>query len=824
MRFFENLVADVRYAMRGFGSSPGFTAAAIAAIAVGIGINTGLFTVLNGFMLREVAAPDSDELVSIYQIFEEESSAHPRSVNGTKSMFSFSEYETYRDSARTLSGVLAYSLSEWGATLGGSAPRELQGTVVSCNYFEVLRVVPTVGRSFAPDNCENPSGPPEVVLGHEVWLTSFAGDPAIVGQSIILNRQQFIVAGVAPEGFAGIDFLRAQYFAPITAQSALIPGGDFASNADLSWLILVGRRDAVATLEQVRAELDVIGARIDQADPGRRTTVIAERATPLLADFRSAVLGASAVVMAGFGLVLLIACANVANLLLARSATRGREIALRLSLGATRLRLIQQFLTESVLLSLVGGALGSLLAVWSFQGLLAFVLSSLPAELPEMQIDPRPDLTVLAFAIALTTVTGIVFGLVPALHASSPDQYTALKHDASGTGRRGAGWSRNALVGVQVAVCLVLTVGASLLLRGLYAAQTVEPGFAYRDVAVVSMPLRSSGYDEPRAMAFNRELKQRLAALPGVTAVAQTAKTPLSAGSREFELSRTGEGDFQRFHFNNVSPGHFALLDLPLVRGRDFTEADLVDTSRALIVSAATARRFWPGEEPLGKLMDLEIGNNQLLTFEVVGVTGDAQVQTIGVIDDNLAYLPASPRSQLGVQLLVRSDAPFAAVAEGIRGVVDSLDSTLSATVTPLEDNLDIWRTFSSLASTLASGLGALALVLAGIGVYGQVSYAVNLRLREIGIRVALGASARQVFRLVVARNARPVVFGLAVGAVGCLVVGKSLSSFLFGVSAFDPLAIVGAAAFVLGAAFVAILLPTRRALGVDPTVTLRYE
>jgi len=824
MRFFESLTADVRYAMRSFASSPGFTVAAIAAIAVGIGINTGLFTVLNGLAWRDVPAPDSDELLSIYQIIEEESAARQRSVNGTKSMFSFSEYETYRNSARTLSGVLAYTLSETGATLGGPAPRELQGTLVSCNYFEVLRVPPAVGRSFAPDTCENPSGPPEVVLAHVVWLTSFGADPAIVGRSIVLNRQQFIVAGVAPEGFAGIDFLRAQYFAPISAQSLLVPGVDFVGNDDLSWLNVVARRNAAANLEQVRTELDVIGARIDQADPGRRTTIVAERATPLLAEFRPTVLSASAVVMAGFALVLLIACANVANLLLARSATRGREIALRLSLGATRLRLIQQFLTESALISLAGGALGSLLAVWSFQGLLAFVLSALPAELPQLRIDPRPDLTVLAFAIALTTATGVVFGLVPALHASRPDQYTALKQDAAGTARRRGGWSRGALVGVQVAVCLVLTVAASLLLRGLYAAQNVEPGFAFRDVAVVSLRLRSAGYDEARATAFNRELLQRVAELPGVTAVAQTAKTPLSAGSREFELSRSGEGAFQRFHFNNVSPGHFALLDLPLVRGRDFTEADLTNTSNALIVSAATARRLWPGEEPVGKLLDLDIGNNQLLTFEVVGVSGDAQIQTIGVIDDNLAYLPASPRSQLGEQLLVRSDAPFATTAERIRDVVGSMDSTLSAIVAPLEDNLDVSRTFSSLASTLASALGALALVLAGIGVYGQVSYAVNLRLREIGIRVALGASARQVFRLVVASNSRPIVVGLAVGAVGCLAVGRLLASFLYGVSAIDPLALVAATAFVLGTAFVATLLPTRRALGVDPTVTLRHE
>jgi predicted permease len=819
MRFLDNFLGDIRYALRSFSSSPGVMVAAVVAIAVGIGINTGLFTVLNGILLRALPAPAAEQLVAIHQILPD---GGPRAVRGSRSMFSFSEYESYRDGTRTLSGVLAYTVAETNATLGGDAPREIQGTLVSCNYFDVLRVTPVIGRSFATDTCESRSGPPEIVLAHDVWLTSFGGDPAIAGRSIVLNRQQFVVAGVAPEGFAGVDFLRAQYFVPISAQSSLIPGADLVGNDNLSWLMLVGRRDAAATIEQVRTELGVIAARIDQSG---ETTVVVEPATPFsLPEFRSTVIGVSSVVMGAFGLVLLIACANVANLLLARSATRGREIALRLSLGATRLRLIQQFLTESALISLLGGALGSLLAVWSVQASLAFVLSMLPAELPPLQIDPRPDATVLGFAIALTVATGIVFGLLPALHASNPNQYTALKHDTTGMARRGSGWSRGALVGVQVAVCLVLTVAASLLLRGLYAAQTVEPGFAYRDVAVVSLRFGPAGYDAQRTTAFNRELMRRVAALPGVTAVAQTTKTPLLPGSREFELSRSGEDDYQRFYFNNVSPGYFALLEMPLVRGRDFTDADLTDTSPALIVTAATARRLWPGEEAVGKRLDLDIGNGARVTFEIVGVAGDAQVQTIGTIDDHYVYTPASPRWQTDAQLLVKSDAPAAAIADAVRDVVDSMDPMLIPSVAPLEANLDIWRRFSSLGSTLAGALGVLALLLAGIGVYGQVSYAVNLRLREIGIRVALGASARQVFRLVLARNARPVVVGLAVGGVACLAVGQLLSNLLFGVSAFDPLALGGAAAFVLATAFAATLLPTRRALRVDPTVTLRYE
>jgi predicted permease len=820
MQFFESLRADVRYALRSFGSSPGFTVAAVVAIAVGVGINTGLFSVLNGMLFRNVPAPAAQELVAVNQLIE---NASERSVRGSGSMFSLAEYRAYRDETRTLAGVLAYSLPEENATLGGSAPRDISGGFVSCNYFEVLRVAPVIGRSFAADSCESGAAP-EVVLAYDVWMTSFGGDPAIVGQPILLNRQQFTVAGVAPEGFAGVDFLKAQYFVPIATQPLLIAGLDFAGNDHLSWLMLVGRRADGTSLEQVRSELGVIAARIDAGDPGRRTTIVAERATTFaMSEVRATVIGASAVIMAGFGLVLLIACANVANLLLARAATRGREIALRLSLGATRTRLIRQFLTEGALISLLGGALGSLLAVWSFQGLVAFVLSALPADFPSLQIDPRPDLKVLGFAVALSIATGIVFGFVPALHASKPDQYTALKQDTAGVPRRGA-WSRGALVGVQVAVCLVLTVSASLLLRGLYAAQSVEPGFAYSNVAVASIRLRAGGYDDPRATAFNRELMARVTALPGVSAVAQAAKTPLSPGSMEFELSRSGEGNYQRFFFNNVSPGYFSLLEVPLLRGRDFTEADRVDFGRNMIVSAATARRLWPGDEPVGKTLDLDIGNNNRAQFEVVGVVSDAQVQTIGAIDDNLVYLAAAPRNETNLQLLVKSDAPWASTAEAVRDVVGSMDSELVVAITPLEDNLEIWRTFSGLASMLAGALGALALVLAGIGVYGQVSYAVNLRLREIGIRIALGAGAREVFRLVVARTVRPVVIGIAVGAVVCLAVGKLLSSLLFGVSAFDPLALGGAAVFVLGTAFAATMLPTRRALRVDPTVTLRSE
>jgi putative ABC transport system permease protein len=819
MRFFGNIWSDVRYALRACRLNPGFTTAAVAVIAIGVGVNTGTFTVLNGLVLRDMPVPGASELVTIHQIFED---PIQRSVSGSRSMFSVAEYRRYLDS-QTLAGVAAYAMPST-VTLGGAAPQEIEGTLVSCNYFAVFDRQPALGRGFASDTCEEQRAAPEIVLGHELWTTAFAADPAIVGRSVTLNGQGFTVAGIAPEGFAGVDFLKTQFFAPLSVQTLLSPQRDVFADANTSWLTLVGRRAGAASLEQVRAELAVIAGQIDSQNPGRRTSLIVERATPMsLPEFRGGIVGASAVVLAAFVLVLLIACANVANLLLARASARGREIALRLSLGATRGRLVQQLLTESVVIAIAGGLLGSLLAVWSFQGLFAFVMSSLPAEIPAIQIDSRPNVTVLAFAVLLTLVTGVLFGLVPALRASNPDQYTALKQDIVGAPRSG-GRSRGALVGAQVAVCVLLSICAGLLLRGLYATQTTEPGFEYRSVVTASLNLGRAGYDAQRATTFNRELMARLAGLPGVTAVAQVAKTPLSEGSRELELKLPGGDEEHRFYFNNASPDYFSLLELPIVRGRAFTAADLTDSSTAVIINEATARRFWPGEEPLGKTFVLEPEPNREITVEVIGVVQDASLQRIGRTDDNDIYFAATPRSQTSLITLVRTRADLTATAQAIRDTVRALDPALVANVAPLEQNLDLWRSLASVGATLSTALGAIALVLAAIGVYGHVAYAVSLRMREIGIRLALGARAHQVLALVLRRNLRPVVVGAAAGAVACLLAGQLLASFLFGVSALDPLALGGATLFVVSVAVVASLLPARRALRVDPMITLRYE
>jgi putative ABC transport system permease protein len=814
-----NLWSDFRHAARTLALNPGFAAAAILAIAVGIGINAGLFSLLNGLALRDLPVAHSEELVSVGQIFD---AVPARSVSGSRSMFSTAEYRAYRDSTQTLSGLMGYAFG-WTVTLGGEAPREVVGGLVTCNFFTVLEQPLALG-SGLPGDCDAPGRERVAVLGHDLWVTAFRADPSIVGRAIELNRQEFVVVGVTPEDFNGIDLRKTSLYLPAAAQPLLRPDRDFFADEHLSWLALVGRRSAGASIAQVRVELGVVAARLDAAEPGRATRLVVARANRFsMIDERTVALGAASVVMAAFGLVLLVACANVANLLLARGAARMREIAMRVTLGASRCRLVQQVLAESVLIALLGGVAGSGLALLLVQKLPPLLLSSLPPEARSFWIDASPDLTVIAFALGLSLATGVFFGLVPALNASRPDLSAVLKQDTAGGGRRD-GWSRGVLLTVQVAVCMVLIGCANLLLRGLYAAQTVEPGFTYEGVTVASFDLQGAGYDDARASVFQRALMQRAAELPGVTRVAQSRRTPLEPGRFSGVLRLPGNDEFLDFDMNNVSADYFSLLDIPIVLGRAFTEADLSDTSTAVIITEGTARHYWPDESPLGKTLQLPLGPQQAIELEVVGVTADADISQIGRTEASYVYFPAAPRAQVALNLLVRSASEPATVAAGIRAAALALDPGLVVNVARLEDNLGFWQGLSRLVATLSAALGFTALLLAAIGVYGVVGYVVNRRVREMGIRLALGARPRDVVALMLRQTMRPVIVGVVLGLAAAIGVSRLLASLLFGVNALDPLAFGSAAAFVLGAALLAGVLPVRRATRVDPTSALRYE
>jgi predicted permease len=811
-----HIFGDLRYAARRLSATPGFTAAAVITIALGVGINTGLFSVLNGIVLRDLPAPDAGELVSIHQTWT-------RGFVGVH-RFTAEEYRAYRDGTETLSGILAYS-GGTTVTLGGEAPREIAGTLVSCNYFEVLRYPAALGRGFAND-CDAEGAVPTVVLGHELWTTAFGGDAGIVGREVQLNRQTFIVVGVAPQGMRGVDIEPVQFFAPLAAQPILDPEPLLPGGGSLRWLVLLGRLADGARLGQVRAELGVIAARIDEgAEPPRATTLAIDRARRLSSDpgDRGEAIAVGAVVMAAFGLVLLIACANVANLLLARATGRAREIAVRLSLGASRSRIVQQLLAESLLLAIAGGLLGSVLALWTVQGLVFLAIDALPPQFPAVAIDATPDARVLAFALLASIGSAVVFGLAPALQASKPDLHAAMKVDVTGMDRRSGARLRGTLVGLQVAVCMVLMIAAGLLLRGLATTQDVDPGFDYENVAVASFDLTAAGYDAPRAAVFQRQLAERVDALPDVD-VAHAVATPLFGPTFVVPARLVGQDQWLPLYHNVVSPTYFSLTGIPMVRGRAFTEADAADGSRAIIVTEATARRFWPDRDPIGQTIESPVSNVETVTREVVGVARDTQIERIGEIPSTYAYLPPTMNSQPRLQLLAKSDVGFAATASSIRDIARELDPALVVRVAPLEANLDLWRSFAGISSTLATALGTLALILAAVGIYGVVAYSVGRRAREIGIRMALGASARGVVALMLKRTMRPVVIGAAIGLASALGVSQILSSVLFGVSPVDPVALVGAALVVAGVAFAAGTLPARRAARVDPSRALHYE
>ncbi len=475
-----------------------------------------------------------------------------------------------------------------------------------------------------------------------------------------------------------------------------------------------------------------------------------------------------------------------------------------------------------MLIALLGGAAGSLIALWSFEGIVKFILSHLPHGIPPVILNVGPDVRVLGYAITLTIVTGIVFGLAPALQASRPDLNSVLKDAGSGlVGRSGAGgFLRNALVGAQVCVCMVLLIGAGLLLRGLYLAQTIEPGFNIKNVATVSFDLRGLGYDAQHAAPFNRSVVDRLAALPGVDSVAQTAVTPLSDSHRGTFFTLPGQPGDRQVEINSVSPEYFSMLGIPIVRGRNFTEVEARTGAPVTIATESTARRFWPGQDPIGKLL----AEDNSFTMQVIGIARDTQVSHLARSNETYLYLPAGPKEQIRLQLLVHSSDGFASTAKGIHAVVHALDPDVVADVARLEDNLEFWRTPPRIVATLAGSLGALGLLLASIGVYGVVSYSVSGRIREIGLRMTLGADAREVMKLILRQAMRPVLIGAVIGIVACAGVSRVLSSMLFGLSAHDPVAFIVVPLCLISIALLASYIPARRATKVDPMVALRYE
>jgi predicted permease len=808
----SNVLIDLRYALRALARNPGFAFAAIVPIALGIGINTGVFSVLNGAAWRALPVPHSDALVSVHQDFR---GGPRRRVHGARALFSISEYQAYRDQSSTLSSLMAYS-RRWTVTLGRETPKEIDGILVTCNYFDVLGLSPSLGAGFTSANCGAADAPAVVVLSHAFWKSAFGGDPRILDRPIVLNGREVTVVGVGPAGFDGVDMAREAFFMPTSMSDLIWPEQKVHENPNVSWLTLIGRRRDGADVAKVRADLSVIASRIDRQQPGRTTSLIVEHATALsLPGPRKAIMTGATIVMAAFGFVLLIAAANVANMLLARAAGRTREIAIRLSSGASRGRLVQQLLTESAVIALSGAVLGVLLFWWVFEALIPRLLSSMP-DGASFRLDATPDSTVLWFALGLTALTSLAFGLVPALQASNADVHTLMKQDGADA-KGGRGRLRGILIGGQIALCTMLLIPAGLLSRALYAAHTFDLGFNDDNVAIVSIDLRGPRYEGGNTAIFHEQWLERVRALPGAERVAQAGRTPLSGGRTQatMRLADDRNADEHEIDVNPVSPEFFAVLALPIVRGRVFADGE----TNVVLVTESTARHYWPGQDAIDRVII-----SGTTRHRVIGIVRDARISQAEDAIASYFFLPATRGTQRTISVLAKTRGDFQGFAAAVRAETSQLDPGLVVNVRPLSDNLSVMQTLSTITASVAAVLSLLAAGLAAIGVYGVVAYVVSRRRREVGVRMALGADGRDVQRMILRQTLRPVVIGMIIGVAIATATARLLQAVLFGISPHDPLAFIGAPLLMLAIAAAASLIPTRRAMRINPMSVLRAE
>jgi predicted permease len=803
---FISISHDLRYSFRTLIKHRNFTAAALLTLALGIGINTSIFTLLYSVAFRPLPVKDPDRVVNVYQTLDGEFS---RQVEGSVDLLSYPEYLSYRDRVGTVAGLAASS--DVKLYLGGDNVERINGLMVTDNYFSLLGGGSAVGRTFSNNECQTPLQCPVAVLSYGFWQRRFGSNHAIVGTTLTLNRQRFTVIGVASKDFQGAEMTVPDVWVPVTMQPALMPDSKFFELPNCSWLTVIGRLNDGVSLPQLQAQMQLVAGQMDHDYPGRKTTVNVMKGSYLNSpEVRSEGLPIAVLVMAAVGLVLLIACANVSNLMLARSATRRKEIAVRLALGASRWRLIKLLLTESLLLAILGGVCGLLLAV-----LLPPILLSV---IPEagLDVDFKPNVTVFAYMFLISLITGVVFGLAPAIQSTKPNLTSALK--SRNRPRTGPPHLRNLLVIGQVAVSLVLLIGAGLLVRGLQQAQSTDLGFDEKNLLVLSMDLSTQGYDQARAAAVYTQLSERVKALPGIKSVSLAEVVPF-AGRRDATIDIEGV-EANGVGANVVSPEYFQTLGIPLRRGRYFSEEDARNGSLTAVISQTMANHFWPGVDPIGKTFKDSSGP----AHQIIGVVADISSRQIGKLDGPLFYTPASPTGSTGLSFLLRTNENQSASVNAVREVARSLDKDVFVSVEPLEENVRRMLEPARTGAWFSGTISLLALLIAATGVYGMLSYHVVERTSEIGIRMALGAQRRNVLLLIVGDGMKLAGIGTAIGVLVAIVLTKVMTSLLFGFASTDPFTVAAVSIGALAVALLACYIPAYRATKVDPLVALRNE
>src|SRR3954466_8030856 len=824
MRHMETLRQDFRYAIRTLTKSRGLTTVAVLSLALGIGANTTIFTFINGLLLRPPAVTEPDRLLEVWQ----HSSTRGNGV-GSHMQLSFPDYEFYRDHNHVFSDMGAFTAETSTVIWNRSGEGEpIQGSLVSANFFSVLGVQPALGRAFLPEDDRADMAAAVVVVSHALWEQRLGSDSAIVGKSLTLNGRDFTVVGIAPAGFTGLlAGFTPDLWMPVSMHRTLNP----ALNPDerhMHWILGIGRLKPTVTRAQASADLSLLGQQLatDFPDANRNLLPAALPLELVPSPFRGLVGGASAVLMAVVGLVLLIACANVANLLLAKASSRRREVAVRIALGANRRRLIQQMLTESVLIAAIAGAVGLLLSLWAAP----LLVSLKPAAVP-LVLNASIDIRVLAFTMLASLATGIVFGLAPALHQSKLNQVENLK-DGSPHGGSARSRLRNALVISQVTACVVLLVGASLCLRSLLNARSIDPGFDTHDAVAAGINVETFGLDESRGREFYSRLLDQVRALPGVRSASVADHFPLGQIMRMQGIAIDGQDAPSTssgapplaIDMAVVGIDYFDAMGIPVISGRSFSARDDRNAPAVVMINQQMAERFWPHQNAVGQFVSLMGSRDSRVRAEVIGIAKTGKYQSLGEDPKAFFYRPLLQEYQPGVQLIVRT-AGYQPIADALRRQVRALDSRMALTgLETLEQHMQL-PLFPARAAGLLLGLfGLLALTLALVGLYGVMSYSVAQRTREIGVRMALGARRVDVIRLIVGQGLRLTVTGMAIGLAGALAVTRVLSSVLYGIGATDPISFFAVAIVLTMVASVASYLPARRAMRVDPMEALRTE
>jgi predicted permease len=802
------MISDVRYALRTLRQAPGFAAVAIASLALGIGANTTIFSVTNAVLFRRLPVPAPEQLTRI--------------VRGSHSPLDLENLRYARDNSTSFSAIVGERLTVGTLTTSDGRTDRFDGAIVTNDFFSGLALRPAAGHLFAGRGDTLMESGPVVVLSHGFWQTRFGGDPSIIGRTVRLNEQPFTVVGVAPADFtSSVLGWRPAGWIPLTNVRELmgVPLSEWNGS-----LYTTGRLKPSVAIGRASAELDALAARLRQVDSARyeRFNFRVLPAQGVEVEARQAVRAITILLSAMVGIVLLIACANVANLMLARATNRRREIAVRLALGASRGRLLRQLLVESTVLSFAGGLAGLALTFWATR-LLPRIL---PADLP-VALDFAPDPRVLAFTAVLCVLTGILFGLAPALRASRPDLVESLKEDVRLQGFRRSRL-RNAFVIAQVALGLVLLSAASLFLRSLVTARSMKPGFETKNVVDVRIDLRSRHYQPDRGRQVYRDILTRARALPGV-ASATVAGTVLLEGSNAENPVRISGTQIAPgtsppiVSFNVVGSDYFETLGIPMLAGRGIRESDITSRLPVVVITEAMARRFWPNESAIGKRF--QMGGDESPMLEVVGLARDVKYYTLGESPRSLVFLPTSQSGEQELTLHVRTTVPVSAIGPRLESIVRELEPMLPPPhARPIRDDMVVAFLPARAGAVVFGSFGLLALALATVGLYGVTSYIVSQRTREMGVRAALGARQIDLLILSVRDTLQLVAVGVVLGLAGAYGLARLVTSLLYDAHPGDPVVLGGATWVLATAALAASIIPARRAAKIDPVISMRSE